>query len=856
MKRKKWKTPLAALLFGGGILGVLFLLGSCNCGPQNDVDVLGKACSLDVQCFGLKCINGICQSGEGSYFEGAFSDGKGEKVGDEKLKEEVQGEDGGVGDEAGPDEGVKEAVKEAIPEEPVKEAVKEEVPEKECTPGEIRYCYTGKSGCVEDKDGNYNCISPCRNGIQYCEGGFWTKCLNELIPKKEICDGKDNDCDGQVDEEISGCVITVAGPPPKENRYQITVQYYFSRKDNSVYFAHPIEARIYKFDYYQNIFIDVFINPGKGFVDGPFGKAKFGTMGAIALDEKRDYLYVVDTTNLYIRKLDLKNKTVNTIAGNGKKATRDGPAQKASISIVNAMIVSPDGTKLYFTEKNCIRMLDLGGNYLKTVTGDCERRGYRDGSFADALFNSPFGMDFDAQGNLIVADSAGSRIRKLDLNANQVTTIAGSGQKGDLDGPALQAKLFSPIHAMYDRQNTLYIADALLRKIKKLENGKITTVAGTGEIGFRDGPSSTAIFIEPKGVFPISPREVLVVDLSNNRLRKIDTVLKFVSTVAGGGPPGFKNGKASEAQFFLPSGMTFAPPNIIYIADQFNHCIRILDLKNRKVSTFTGRCQYAGERNGKVFEALYRTPIDVAYDSKNKILYIAQKYSIKKVDLVDNTVSVLAGAPGKIGCKDGSFTEARFNSISEIELGSDGSLYLTDAGNHLIRKLDFTDKKVKTIAGQCLKSGSSDGKGSSARFNGPGGLYVDSNGDIYVADSRNHCIRKIDKNGNVTTEVGECGVAGTRNGIAKDARLFFPTDLVKSSKGNFYITEFSSSCIRKWDKNGTVSQFIGKCGVSEKLRDGTLKDARISGTVRIISDGKNTLYFIEAKNRIRKVTLP
>ncbi len=843
---------------------LIFILGlaisnCCPTGPGDDI--LGKSCSDDVQCFGYKCINGLCQK-------------EGMELTIEPQREPLAEREKEVGEERGrtelelvqesPDEpnferrgeGVGEKVFEEVFEdggESVVETSPKELPPKECSDGESRRCYTKKLGCKDKGDGTFSCTSPCAPGYQICVNGYWSRCVGEVIPEKEICDGRDNDCDGKVDEGVKGCVQTVAGIPPDKVDTKISNNFSFDPKNKHVYFKDREKDIIYRYDYYQNSFVEVFRSAGIGNDDGPFGKATFDGIGPLAFDPKKLVIYTTDRKGKVFRRIDLINREVKTIAGSGREETRDGSFADGSFTFVHGMALSPDGKILYFTEKHCVRKLDFIKQEIKTVAGNCSKSGYRDGPFQNALFFVASGLSFDDSGNLIVAEPGGGRIRKLDFTRGVVSTIAGS-VRGYVDGPVSKAKLYTPTFAYYYRGRTIFVEPSL-NLVREVAGGIVSTIAGNRQAGFRDGPALNASFYGPFGLFPVNERELVIIDLLNNRLRKLDRTFNFVTTIFGNGPPGFKNGFYSESLFFIPFGIELISKDL-YIADSFNHCIRKLSLTTKKVSTFAGICRYKGNQDGPIHRAYLNTPRALAFDQKGKKLYVAQPYSIKVIDFIKGTVKTVAGTPGKIGYKEGSGTTALFNSIIDITFNGQGELLISDSGNHCIRKLDPKTNTVSRFAGQCGKRGYKDGPSNQATFDLPNGLLF-YRGEVYVADYLNHCIRKIDKMGNVSTFVGKCSEHGVINGSLLQTRLYYPTDIAADDRGNFYITELSSLCFRKVSGQN-VSALVGKCGELSELKDGPIRKAKMGKLRSIIYNPINKSIFLTepSLHRVIELILP
>jgi len=206
---------------------------------------------------------------------------------------------------------------------------------------------------------------------------------------------------------------------------------------------------------------------------------------------------------------------------------------------------------------------------------------------------------------------------------------------------------------------------------------------------------------------------------------------------------------------------------------------------------------------------------------------------------------------GVSGSADGQGTAASFIGPSDIVVDSSGNLYVADTHTHLIRKIDPSGN-VTTLAGQAGVSGSADGQGTAASFSYPFGIAVDSSGNLYVADVGNHLIRKIDPSGNVTTLAGQ-GVRGSADGQGTAASFELPTDIAVDSSGNLYVADHHNHLIRKIDPSGNVTTLAGQVGVSGSA-DGQGTAASFNSPWSIAVDSSGNLYVSDFDNHlIRKI---
>ena len=321
-------------------------------------------------------------------------------------------------------------------------------------------------------------------------------------------------------------------------------------------------------------------------------------------------------------------------------------------------------------------------------------------------------------------------------NAYYVSTLAGNKKEGFADGRGTSVKFLCPQDVAVDHAGNVYVADRYNNRIRKIDSiGRVSTLAGDGSGEFTDGRGTSAKFFSPYGIAIDNMGNVYVADMLNHRIRKIDTTGR-VSTLAGDGSKGFIDGSVTIAKFSYPTGVAIDDSGNVYVADSCNHRIRKIDTTGR-VSTLAGS-EY-GFADGFRTVAKFNNPNDVAVDNAGNV-YVADASNnrIRKIDTT-GLVSTLAGS--EYGFADGSGTTTKFYEPSGVTLDNAGNIYVADTYNHRIRKIDSSGN-VSTLAGDGSE-GFSDGSGTVAKFGWPYGVAVDSTGNVYVADTYNHRIRKI-----------------------------------------------------------------------------------------------------------------
>jgi len=291
---------------------------------------------------------------------------------------------------------------------------------------------------------------------------------------------------------------------------------------------------------------------------------------------------------------------------------------------------------------------------------------------------------------------------------------------------------------------------------------------------------------------------------------------------------GNADGTGSAARFASPWGMAVDSAGHVYVVDSGNHTIRKIT-PGGEVTTFAGLAREPGSADGTGSAARFAYPKGVAMDSAG-YLYVAdsRNNTIRKIT-PDGEVTTLAGAAGTGGRTDGTGRAARFSFPHGVAVDSAGHVYVTDAGNHTIRKIT-PGGKVTTLAGAAGYRGSVDGTGSAARFDSPNGMAVDSLGSVYVANTQLHTIRKITPGGAVTTLAGLSGEPGSADGTGSMARLFFPEGVAVDEAGHVYVVDTGNHSIRKITPSGAVTTLVKWGGSPDAAQAGFPNGIAVDGT--------------------------
>lgn len=539
---------------------------------------------------------------------------------------------------------------------------------------------------------------------------------------------------------------------------------------------------------------------------GPATAASINRPFGLAVDASGS-LYFADYANNRVRKIS-NSGVITSVAGNGLTccySADGGNAVLASIYAPTAVAVDANGT-IYIaaTNNQRIHKVDLNGAISTLAGNGTAGYGGDNGPATSAMLYFPSGVHVDGAGNIYIADNNNHRVRKVN-SAGVIGTVAGTGVSGySGDGAAATAaKLNNPYAVTTDNYDNLVILDRYNSRIRMIDSsGIISTIAGNGTAGFfGEGVSATtASLLSPKGVVLDTSGNLYIADQNNHRVRKVDTN-GVITTFAGDGSFGYSGdgGPASQAKLFGPYGVAADAGGNLCVADNMNSRIRKID-STGMISTLagTGIYGYSGDY-GPATSANLSYVFHVAVNATENV-FIADRdnHRIRKTDS-SGIITTIAGT-GVAGYSGdgGSAVSAQINAPFGIVLDAAGNIYFSETGNQRIRKID-TAGMITTIAGTGTAAYSGDGSAAiEASIKNPSGIALDTEGNLYFADSGNQRIRKIDTSGIISTVAGNgtYGFSGD-NGPATSASLYNPSDVFVDTAGNILIADSSNNRIRK-----------------------------------------------------------
>lgn len=629
----------------------------------------------------------------------------------------------------------------------------------------------------------------------------------------------------------------------------------------NLFIADSANGRIRRVDAQTGIITTV---AGKGYPQGVFSSGD----GGPALDAVLAYpldVKVDQTGNIFIqerariRKVTTDGK-INTIAGTGEQGYSGdgGPATQARISQQTSLALDRDGN-LFISdfENHRVRKVAAGTGVITTVAGNGTAGFSGDGNQATtAQLRSPRAINFDAAGNLYIADSGNNRIRKVSASDGNITTIAGDGRESLLEEnvTATATPIAYPYGVAVDATGNLFISS--FGRIRQIgSDGRVRTIAGVPSFGaHEDGVPAIQSEVGSPLLEVDAAGNVIFADSRSQRVRKIYPLL-----LSNGAPtvniasPGASGSFTTSERVISLSGTASSAGSIVRVWFRSDRGFswtangttewRVPDLPLKSglnritviaedpagtsgsatiAITFNperiaqriagdrlGRFGFGGD-GGQASSATLWLPYDVAADQSGH-LYIADagNYRIRKI-APDGTATTLAGS-GKLGTggDSGQAVHADLNFPSAVACDTQGNVYIADTLNHRIRRV-APNGVINTVAGTGVDDfGGDGGAASSARISRPRGMIFDATGNLFFADSGNSRVRRVDaKTGIITTVAGSGSKGfGGDGGPALEALLDLPVDVALDRNNNLFIVDRNNKRIRKVNPSGVISTF-------------------------------------------------
>lgn len=483
---------------------------------------------------------------------------------------------------------------------------------------------------------------------------------------------------------------------------------------------------------------------------------------------------------------------------NNVPGTLDATRAEARYRNPTGMVVDKN-QNLYISDfgNHTIRKISLNGT-VTTIAGVAGTAGFLDGPSGTSLLNNPRGLGILSNGNIIIADSLNHSIRMLTPTGNLTTIANALGTPGNSLGNTAQYN--TPRGIAVNSKDDIYVTDTNNHTIKILRNtpgGWVTFFgAGGGMVGGTPGAINgligVATFNSPSGIAIDGNDNIYICDTGNNKIRVIngDIVSDFAGA-PGVSPAGDTDGVGDAARFNNPIDICFDKYQNLYVADRANLIFRKIT-PERIVTTFAGRAGVPGSSMGVGGNSLFHTPEGIAIDLDKHILYTSDgmgSHTIRRTKLCDcDCVTTFVGDRNKPGDNAGeSEIGYRMSLSGPVGSATDslGNLYITSWAGHVIYKITPTGV-TSVFAGSLNIPGGVNGTGTAARFNFPHSIVIDADNNLYVTDTRNHCVRQITPAGVVSVYAGGIGVAGDAVGTRLNSRFNNPRGIaiLNSVAGN------------------------------------------------------------------------
>jgi sugar lactone lactonase YvrE len=706
--------------------------------------------------------------------------------------------------------------------------------------------------------------------------------------------------------------------------------------------------------------------------EGPATNANLSYACDVAVDS-RGNLFIADLYNYRIRKVDT-NGIIRTFAGNGTQGFSGdgGAATNAELNYAGGVAVDSAGN-LFIADgsNNRIRRVDTNG-IITTVAGNGTAGFAGDGGAAtNAQLSGPGRVAWDGAGNLYFTDGGNQRVRRVDSNGI-IATVAGNGTAGYSGdgGAATNAELSFPYAVAADGRGNVFISDYWNYRLRKVDtNGIITTVAGNGSYGSYpgDGGAATdAVLLNPTGVALDSAGNLFIADHFNNLLRRVGdlptlTLPNITTNNLGGYSVVLANASgsvtSSVAVLNMPPYIVLPPANLILlegcsgvmsvtaqgpgtlsyqwslnatniigatnaayalnqvstnsagpyavtIANAFGSVTSasatltvvfisgppasqivtagatvLLSVSLSSPGAFSyqwqlngtnlpasglirtlagnGTAGYSGD-GGAATNAELKTPFSLAADvTGNVFLADAGNQRVRMVDINGIITTVAGDGTAGYSGDGGAATNAHLNAPYGVALDAFGNLFIADTGNYRIRRVD-TNGIITTVAGNGTSGYSGDGgAATNARLRSVYGVALDAFGDLFIADTGNYRIRKVGTNGIITTVAGN-GTSGYSGdgGAATNAQLRSAYGVALDTFGDLFIADTGNNRIRRVDTNGIITTVAGNGMAGVAGDGGAATNARLNAAYGVALDAFGDVFIADSNNnRVREVTV-
>jgi len=557
-------------------------------------------------------------------------------------------------------------------------------------------------------------------------------------------------------------------------------------------------------------------------------------------------VYVADLGNNRVRRIS-PNGIISTVAGNGTMASAGdgGPAGAASLANPRNVAIDSSGS-LHIAEFSGHRIRKIGADGTIATIAGTGVAGFSgdNGAPVQAQLAYPAGLAFDSGGALYIADSGNNRVRRI--MAGLVATVAGG----------IGSPLTTPVAVTVGSNSTLYIADYSEIVHVLTTGGTWMPFAGAGGAGFAGdgGPAAAALLTQPRDLVLDKSGTLLIAD--GVRVRKVNST-GTIQTMAG---DGYLNavgdfGTATNAVLYQPSAVSLDTAGNLYIADTGTQRVRQVSPGGTIITVAgTGTASASTDKIASVTASL-NFPMGVGVDAGGNLL-ISDTQNQRVREVTAGIIQTVAGTGiAGLGNANQLASQTQLNNPRNTCMAPSGTMYVADTGNH--RVLSVPKSQLSTVAlGTGAPGFSGDGAQAwIAQVSQPSACAVDATGNLYVADTGNNRIRKVTPAGIVTTVAGT-SVAGSAGdeGPANVAQLNGPRGVAVDGNGNLFIGDTGNNRIREITADGVIHTIAGQSGAGFLGDGGPATAARLNGPAGILLDGSGNVYFADSgNNRVREL---
>ncbi len=634
---------------------------------------------------------------------------------------------------------------------------------------------------------------------------------------------------------------------------------------------------------------------GTGYHDGiPAREADAGwPMGVVRLPAGD--LVVADIRAHRIWRIDTQG-ILHTFAGDGvpEDSGDGGPAVDARVFTPHDLCLDKQGN-IYFSQlgargpdlgPNVVRRIDIETGIITRVAGSGRvGRGGDGGPALEAEFDTTTGVAVDGEGNLYVCGKWDSNVRRIDAKTGVIETIAGQntrhypsergasrpysggafsfmGFHGD-GGPATETAFQFPEHLAFDSRGDLYVCDNANNRIRKIdmESGMITTVLGTGEQASNGdgGPAAEAATNTPDAIAIDAHDNIYVGEARGLMVRKVDAKTSIVTTLVGNGLPGYEREDLPGMQTRcnpIESGIWADPDGTVFWSDSSGRLRRCNGETGIVTTVLGGTSIHDG---GPATEAFLACPGGISVGPDGHIFIADMQHErIRAIDPNSGVIRTVAGSGGRAyGGNTGPATEAHLFNPHDVSVDSKGRVVIADTYNGRVRRVG-RDGVMTSIAGTGVGWDNGDGGPAvSAGLVRVEAVAHGPDGDVYVGDAAGR-VRKIEAESSIITTVAGNGVHGYSGdgGPATDARIGSPTAICFDGDGNLYFTDRDFHVVRKVDTAGRISTIIGT-GEAGFSTDGTpAGEAMLHKPFGLAVSVGGTVYVSDSRNNRVRAVLP